>query len=133
MRVIAFASRTMSAVEHNYRVTESECLAVVFRIRKFRGYLGGFHFEVITDHSNLKWLPGLRNPTSRLARFSLELLEYDFEIIHREGTLHCVPDALSRMSEEDELPVSLVTEQIDIQFEDLPGSSWSQRNFWLRC
>ncbi|XP_046624769.1 salivary glue protein Sgs-3-like [Neodiprion virginianus] len=38
----------------------------------------------------------------RLARWALELLEYDFDITHRKGTMHDVPDALSRRHEDEE-------------------------------
>ena len=115
-RVIAYASRTLTSAERNYTVTERECLAVVWGIRKFREFLEGFHFKVITDHSSLKWLHNLRNPTGRLARWSLELLEYDFEIIHRKGALHHVPDALSRISEDQEFSTSAVS-MIDLNAE----------------
>lgn len=98
-RVIAFASRTLSGPERKYSTTELECLAIVWSIGKFRHYLEGFHFKVITDHSSLRWLHNLHNPTGRLARWCLELLEYSFEVEHRKGALHKVPDALSRMFE----------------------------------
>ena len=105
-RVISFASRTLLSAERDYSVTESECLAVVWGIRKFREYLDGFSFKVISDHSTLKWVNDLRNPTRRLARLSLELLGYDFEIIHRKGALHHVADALSRVIKDEEIPIS---------------------------
>ena len=54
---------------------------------------------MITDHSSLRWLHNLKNPNGRLARWALSLLEYDFEIVHRKGSSHVVPDALSRMFE----------------------------------
>ena len=61
-RVLCFASRTMTPAERNYSVTECECLAVMWAIRKFRPYVEGYHITVITDHSSLKWLCNLHNP-----------------------------------------------------------------------
>ena len=112
-RVIAYASRTLTAAERNYTVTERECLAVVWGIRKFREYLEGFYFQVITDHSSLKWLHSFRNPTGRLAHWGLEFQSYKFDIIHRKGALHHVPDALSRMTQEDDGLVSSTIETED--------------------
>ena len=56
----------------------------------------GTHFTVITDHSSLLWLHNLKDPTGRLARWATALQAYDMDIIHRKGSLHKVPDALSR-------------------------------------
>ena len=81
-------------------------------IRKFRYYLEGYRFTIVTDHSSLRWLYNLKNPTGRLARWALDLLEYDFEILHKNGTLHRVPDALSRMFEEGEPEQIAVMEPI---------------------
>ena len=100
-RVLCFASRTMTPAERNYSVTERERLAVLWDIRKFRPYVEGYHFTVVTDHSSLKWLCNLHNLTGQLARWALELQAYDFEIIHRKGSLNYVPNALSRMYEEE--------------------------------
>lgn len=52
-------------------------------------------FCVITDCAALKWLNNLREPTGRLARWSLRLSQFDFEIRHRPGKQNVVPDALS--------------------------------------
>ena len=75
--------------------------------------LEGYHFKVITDHSSLRWLYGLRDPSGRLARWAVQLLQYDFTITHRKGALHHVPDALSRMYEPDPLAVSNIAETDD--------------------
>ena len=98
-RVIAYASRSLTGAEQRYTVTEQECLAVIWAIRKFRCYLEGYAFTVITDHSSLRWLHNLKNPTGRLARWALELLQDNVTIVHRKGALHHVPDALSRIPE----------------------------------
>lgn len=97
--VIAYASKTLSSAERKYSVTERECLAVIWAIRKYRPYIEGYHFTVVTDHSSLQWLHNLKNPTGRLARWALELLGYDYTIVFRKGALNHVPDALSRIPE----------------------------------
>jgi hypothetical protein len=95
-RVIMYASRRLTSPESRYSVTERECLAVVWGIRKMRAFLEGYHFTVITDHQALKWLNTLRNPSGRLARWALELQQYQFDITYRSGKQNQVADELSR-------------------------------------
>ena len=94
--VIAYASRTLNSAEKNYSVTELECLAVRWGIWKMRQYLEGYPFTVITDHQSLKWLEKLDNPSGRLARWALELAQWDFDIQYRKGAENNVADILSR-------------------------------------
>lgn len=93
---IAYFSKKLSAAQKNYSVTERECLAVVSAIKRFRPYIELMKFVVITDHSSLKWLMSQRDLSGRLARWSLQLQSYTFEIQHRKGAQNVVPDALSR-------------------------------------
>ena len=95
-RVIAYASSSFSKEERNYCTTKRELLAVIRMMEKFRHYLWGRHFTVRTDHGSLRWLSNFKDSDGMLARWLVRLGQYDFEIIHREGTKHLNADGLSR-------------------------------------
>ncbi|KAL7293531.1 hypothetical protein TKK_0012974 [Trichogramma kaykai] len=121
-RVLEFASRVLSSAERNYTVTERECLGVIWAVRKFRQYIEGYEFTVVTDHASLRWLCNLRNPTGRLARWALELQGHLYKVEHRKGSLNHVLDALSRMYEEDKeetATISYVSNSEDAWYTDI--------------
>lgn len=93
---IAYFSRCLNVHERNYGITERELLAVLDSVTHFRPYVEGAHFTVVTDHSSLQWLTSLSNPSGRLARWSTRLSQYSFDVVHRKGALHTVPDVISR-------------------------------------
>lgn len=98
-RPISYGSRKLKGAEVRYTVTEQECLAIVFSLRKWRHYLhGGPQFEIVTDHLALRWLMSLREPRGRLARWMVEIQEFDYVVSHVPGESHIVPDCLSRDS-----------------------------------
>lgn len=108
-RVIAFHSVKFSRTQQNYSATERECLAVLSSVEKFRPYIDGVPFTVITDHASLKWLQNLKEPHGKLARWSVRLQAFDITFEHRPGRLMTVPDALSRAVEMIDLAPDIPT------------------------
>lgn len=100
---IAYMSQKLSATQKKYHTTERECLAVILAIEKFRPYIEGTKFTVITDHASLRWLQNLKDPAGRVGRWALRLQAHDFELKHRKGKFMVVADALSRSIESVEV------------------------------
>lgn len=99
---IAFYSQKLNQCQRNYSVTEKECLAAVMAVKRFRPYVEMMPFTVVTDHASLKWLMSLKDLTGRLARWSLQLQAFDFEIMHRRGSENVVADMLSRLPNDND-------------------------------
>jgi len=95
-RVIAYASRTLSAPERKYETTRKELLAVVYGLKRFRQYLLGRNFAIRTDHAALSWLRRTSKPMPQLARWLTFIEQFDYEVVHRPGTKHANANGLSR-------------------------------------
>ena len=100
-RPIAFASKSLIGAQHNYCATDLELLAVKWAVtQKFKQYLLGRKFTVITDHEALKFLLNKEgeNLSNRMQRWMLSLTGYDFKVEYKPGKKHQNVDALSRMN-----------------------------------
>jgi hypothetical protein len=97
-----FFSRKLHAAEINYTTSEKECLAAVAAVAHWRVYLVDAPFIVATDHKALTFLMSARELAGRLARWSLQLQQYNFTIIHRKGAENVEADALSRLHRGDQ-------------------------------
>lgn len=95
-RVVAYHSVKFSRTQQNYSATERECLAVISAVEKFRPWVDGVQFTVVTDHSSLRWLQNLKEPHGKLARWAVRLQAFDIIFVHRPGAQMAAPDALSR-------------------------------------
>lgn len=98
---VSYASRRLSDAEKKYTTTEKECIAVVWATQYFRQYLWGRQFTVVVDHHALCWLSRHRDVTGRLGRWALKLMEFQYEVKHKQGKLHVLPDCLSRNPSRD--------------------------------
>lgn len=84
-RPVDFFSRKLIQAEYNYDTHDQELLAIVKSLQHWRHYLEGIHFEILTDHQNLKWFMETKVLNHRQVRSYLELSKYDFVITHRPG------------------------------------------------
>jgi len=95
-RVIAYESRKLNPAESRYEVHDRELLAVVDILKKWKHYLHGARFEILTDNWATKYIQSKPHLNSRQARWMETLQEFDFDIRHRPGSSNVVADALSR-------------------------------------
>ena len=73
---VAYYSRSLRNSERNYSAIELECLAMVEALKRFRHYLLGRKFEILTDHKPLEWLSEQKS-IGRLWRWAVIIQEYD--------------------------------------------------------
>ena len=101
-RPVAFASCTLTQAQQNYSQLEKEAFSIIFGLKRFRQYLCGRSFTILTDHRPLLSLFGPRNPVAahaaaRLQRWALILASYDYKIEYRHTTAHSDADSMSRL------------------------------------
>ena len=99
-RPVAFFSRTLSKHEQNHPAIEKEAYAIVEAIRKWRHYLLGRHFHLITDQRSVSFMFDKGNhgkiKNEKIARWRIELSPFSYDIEYRAGTENVVADALTR-------------------------------------
>ncbi|UYV75676.1 hypothetical protein LAZ67_13000975 [Cordylochernes scorpioides] len=121
-RVVSNSSKRLNPTQSRYTATELECFAIIEAVRHFNNYLDK-SFQIITDHSALKWLLNHKNPGGRLFRWSMVLSSRSFTIIHRAGGEQTRVDALSRnpvctFITEDKMKIA--QQQVDLRFVNNP-------------
>uniref|UniRef100_A0A8P4GS98 Gypsy retrotransposon integrase-like protein 1 n=1 Tax=Dicentrarchus labrax TaxID=13489 RepID=A0A8P4GS98_DICLA len=98
-KVIAYASRRLRGAEkndQNYSSMKLELLALKWAVtEKFRSYLLGSKFTVITDNNPLCHL-STANLGAVQQRWVAQLAVFDFDVKYRPGRCNTAADALSR-------------------------------------
>ncbi len=105
---IAYASRVLDKHERNYTATETEGLAVYYGLKHFRHYIYGQKTIVYTDHSALREIISIKEPSGRLARWQMALQDKNIEIHHQPGKNNVKADFLSRLP----LTAAIVQEEL---------------------
>jgi hypothetical protein len=102
-RPVAFSSKALSDVERNYDIHDRELLSIMRALADWRKYLHGSSspFEIHSDHKNLQYFMTSQKLNRRQARWSLELSEFNFTLLHKPGSSMICADALSRRPDYD--------------------------------
>lgn len=100
-RPVAFFSRTLTNSEQKHSSVEKEAYAILEAIRKWRHYLLGRHFRLITDQRSVAFMFSDRHSSKikndKIMRWRIELSCYKYEIIYRAGKENKAADTLSRI------------------------------------
>lgn len=93
---VSYYSRRTTGAESRYHSFELETLAIIYSLRRFRVYLEGIPFRIVTDCNSLTMTLSKKTINPRIARWALELENYNYTIHHRSGVSMGHVDALSR-------------------------------------
>lgn len=96
LKPVIYFSRVTSKEEMIYHSYELETLAVVESLKRFRIYITGIHFKVVTDCSAIRSTLTKRDLVPRIARWWLQIQDFDMEVVYRPGINMRHVDALSR-------------------------------------
>jgi len=99
-RPVAFFSRILSPSEQRHSSIEKEAQAIVEALRKWRHYLIGKHFKLITDQRSVAFMFDNNRhgkvKNEKIMRWKLELSCFHYDIVYRPGKDNMAADALSR-------------------------------------
>jgi hypothetical protein len=106
---VYYSSGKTTPAEAKYTSYELEVLAIVKALGKFRVYLLGIPFKIITDCRAFALTMNKKDLCVRVARWALLLEEFQYTIEHRPGRNMVHVDALSRYP----LPTCMVIDESD--------------------
>jgi ribonuclease HI len=96
MYPIQYMSKKTTPQQEKYHSYELEVLAIIEALKKFRNYLLGTKFKIITDCDAFQKTMHKNDLPPKIARWALMLEEFHYEVCHRPGKQMKHVDALSR-------------------------------------
>ncbi|GFU98245.1 transposon Tf2-6 polyprotein [Trichonephila clavipes] len=93
---VHYFSKKTTPQKEKYSSYELEVSAVIEFLKKFRNYLVGNKFKIITDCSAFQKTMSKKQLTPKIARWALFLEDFNYEIIHRPSKQMGHVDCLSR-------------------------------------
>jgi hypothetical protein len=91
---IGFASRTFNPQQLRWSVPEREAYGVYAGIEHYKYLIRDVPFTLHTDHKNLTYIKD--SGSSKVIRWKLDLMEYDYDLVHIPGHLNHTADFMSR-------------------------------------
>ena len=123
---VYYSSGKTSPAEEKYISYELEVLAIVKALKKFRVYLLGIPFKIVTDCRAFALTMRKKDLCVRVARWAILLEEFDYKVEHRPGTSMMHVDALSRnplpkvmLIDEDERGIVVRLREAQLREDDL--------------
>jgi transposase InsO family protein len=114
LRVIAYASRSLSPAEQNYHSNKLEFLCLKWAAcEQFRDYLYYAPFNAITDNNPLTHIMTTPRLNATNQRWVAELADFNFEISYRPGKENLDADALSRFPLMVEFESHISTDEVN--------------------
>lgn len=96
LNIISTASRVLKPAEQRYTTCEKELLAVIYALQHFKIYIYGRKVILFTDNQAITFLQKCVITSNRVARWMMEIQQYDIEIRHIKGVQNYLADVLSR-------------------------------------
>lgn len=93
---VYYASGKITLAEEKYSSYELEILAIIRALKRFRVYLLGVSFRIVTDCRAFALTMAKKDLCVRVARWALLLKEFNYVLEHRPGKNMTHVDALSR-------------------------------------
>ncbi len=85
LQLLGYASRTLNAVESNYRSTHLEALAVVWALKHFRDLIHGYEIHARTDHAAVVELFNVKSLTGKLRAMGINGPGFSTDFCTRSG------------------------------------------------